>query len=326
MTKVSFGMKQVLFMLFALAKSTNSSSPNTCWDPFALDDVEIKEHLADDPADNIILIIEDTHLCMKRSFIQRQMNENEYISSICKKSHGDWQYVAYHPEEFWNPEEIVFSLTSISQFRGAISRSEIARMCQERNKKQFKISKKCENCETGPLFNQKAYITGNYTSANHCDPAHSVPMYIISEQSSSNTESSSNTNRSSNTESSSNTNRSSNTHNSSNTDGSTNSQDSPRKDTYDGPRGRSKMTVRAILVYISGSVLFLIFLLFGVWLCFRKRSKVKVEPPQPEAVSTIGNETAIRVQSQSVSLTEIDSPSMLKTSSLRRRRSRIDEW
>jgi len=320
MTKVSFGMKTVLFMLFAVAKSANSSSPNTCWDPFALDDIEIKEHLADDPADNIILIIEDTHLCMKRSFIQRQMNENEYISSICKKSHGDWQYVAYHPEEFWNPEEIVFSLTSISQFRGAISRSEIARMCQERNKKQFKISKKCENCETGPLFNQKAYITGNYTSANHCDPAHSVPMYIFSEHSSSNTESSSNTNRSSNTHNSSNTdgstntNSSTNTDSSSNTDGSTNSQDSP------------KMTLRTILVYISGSVLFLIFVVFGVWLCFRKRSKVKVEPPQPEAVSTIGNETAIRVQSQSVSLTEIDSPSMLKTSSLRRRRSRIDEW
>jgi hypothetical protein len=84
------------------------------------------------------------------------------------------------------------------------------------------------------------------------------------------------------------------------------------------------------ILFLSASFLFL--MLLGTCLFFRTRSKVKLDPPLHTEIPTIKNgegiknDDAIHVQSPSLSLTELDIPSMLKETSLRKRRSRINEW
>merc|ERR1712216_64473 len=90
---------------------------------------------------------------------------------------------------------------------------------------------------------------------------------------------------------------------------------------------KADLARKAMILYIYlPSATFLLLILLGTYIFFRRRSKVKVEQPQPNAVSAITNKEDVPDQSPSISLTEIEVPSMLKAPSMRKRRSRIDEW
>jgi hypothetical protein len=188
-------MENLLIMLCAVQLAM-SISPETCYDSIALENIEIESYLAEDPAENIVLKIEDdnTPVCTKRSTIKRQISAGN-TASICKKSTDDYKEVGRYLSEFWNSREMVFYLHSISQVIGAVLQREVEGMIQERSKQVFEISR---NGRTSPLFGKQAYDSGDFTGANHCDPSHKLPMYNIPASSESNPDRDNNNSRNNN--------------------------------------------------------------------------------------------------------------------------------